>query len=134
MKREIKFRLWSGTKMFYDIDNVMECLKQQLAFDNKLTFPIPYDHVGIDGSSFMQYTGLKDKNSKEIYEGDIITCHTEYERSGDEYDFEENPIEVSFDKRSASFFPLNLNNRWRCDLVNIEIVGNIYENPDLPKW
>ena len=119
MNRELKFRAF---------DNVDYMSNPFTIYDvQSRSVQITHDAI------VMQYTGLKDKNGKEIYEGDIITCHTEYERSNDEYDFEENPIEVSFDNRSASFFPLNLNNRWRCDLVNIEVVGNIYENPDLLK-
>ena len=45
--RTIKFRFWSGLKMFYDLENVMECLKQQLAFDDKLNIKTTeiYTHV-----------------------------------------------------------------------------------------
>lgn len=70
--REIKFRFWSGTDMVYDIENVMECLKQQMAFDAKVTTLIQYDHIGEHGASFMQFTGLQDINGVDIYGGDII--------------------------------------------------------------
>lgn len=73
----------------------------------------------------MQYIGLKDKNGKEIYEGDII--------SGMMYDkrFPKNTF-VMFDKRYAVFKGQN-----GTELIPLgyecEIIGNLYENPELLK-
>ena len=69
MNRKIKFRMWnyvkdnpSKSKMFYDTFEVMACLKQQIAYDLD-KHPLGYDHVS-DGSCFMQFPGLTDKNGK----------------------------------------------------------------------
>jgi len=113
--RELKFRFWD---------------KQLRSMNYRK--PLTYD-FSVEDIIPMQFTGLKDKNDKDIFEGDIVTGHTEYEMSNDDRDFEDEPIVVSYDERSASFYPFMLNSRWRCDVVNIEIKGNIYENPELTK-
>jgi uncharacterized phage protein (TIGR01671 family) len=100
-----------------------------------------YKVMDID-AKLMQYTGLKDKNGKEIYEGDVVKFKL-FESIGDVFGF------VQWWKESAKFavsrykwitndgrliegkhasggFPMN---QIRTD--TFEIIGNIYENPDL---
>jgi len=74
---------------------------------------------------FMQYTGLKDKNGKEIYEGDLL-----------EADWP-NPSKVEFvnGKYMKSFFDY-ANDRFVPEIIvtdQDEVIGNIYENPELLK-
>ena len=76
----------------------------------------------------MQYIWIEDKNGKEVYEGDLVECIAEkaYERDSWVY-----PIEYFVDEQS--FAP-----NWACHLwwgwwTSIEVVGNIYENPELLK-
>jgi uncharacterized phage protein (TIGR01671 family) len=76
-----------------------------------------------DRHIIMQYTGLKDKNGKEIYEGDVVR---RYIRIDDEDNIDEIfEIEWYVDDIECgwSIFPVD------CD--SYEVIGNIYENPEL---
>lgn len=125
MSRVIKFRFWSGTKMFYGIKEVMACLVQQISFDNGLKLPIPYDHVGLHGASFMQFTGIFDKNGKEIYEGDIIR-----------YGLYETETEAAIEYTEAVEF---ITGQFECGTAPLyavvdwgaDVIGNIHENHSL---
>lgn len=68
-----------------------------------------------------QYTGLKDKNGKEIYEGDIVEYKDESSRVN-RLVVKWNGIDASFDFGWV---------RTRYASTNGEVIGNIYENPDL---
>lgn len=107
--RDIKFRAWD--KQFKEMID--------LPFPPRSAWFEKDGEGGPDDFEIMQYTGLKDKNGKEIYEGDILTCEGE----------KDNRV-VAFDR--ASFFVLGI------PLFNvvedfIEVIGNIYENQELVK-
>lgn len=119
--RDIKFRAWNK-----DIKKMFEV--GQITLDKGLWDYQPDDrkHIGISipyQPSFiiMQYTGLKDKNGKEIYEGDKVELDEEIGII--EWNNESSRFVIAFDTWATDF-----DHEYGKDL---EIVGTIYDNADL---
>jgi len=135
--REIKFRAWDMAKkeMMYDY-----CYLNK---GNKFNCYTSTDNIRII-ESVMQYTGIKDKDNKEIYEGDLISYWdgTAIEDKngliefkgilGTKYNLKKN--QISYIKFAGSSFKIEngfvlLSTYLQPE--NIKIIGNIYENPEL---
>lgn len=111
MGREIKFRAWSD-EMYYDVG----CAKGVAVFTHNC-MPV-FDGV------IMQYTGLKDKNGKEIYEGDVVRAFdSRLEKSYN--------LTVVWDQDACSSGWTLSGIGWHQD--ELEVIGNIYEDPHLLK-
>ncbi len=128
--REIKFRAW---------DLVRKRLVNDITFtyDEDDNFNNMYDENSnqIEDKIIMQFTGLKDKNGKEIYEGDIVIIWDSvrqhaYKKIGNpkgEIIF--NEAEFYFKSKDVSYESI----AGHCLNYRVEIIGNIYENPELLK-
>jgi len=138
--REIKFRVWDKNKMWYNVDVCAD------------GFVYAYDKSPISEEAFlgsfqtgrvadtinlMQFTRLKDKNRKEIYEGDVIKASPKAESNskGDKYKIGNRIYLVSYE--SGSFWidsekkDLDVFSFIDINLTDFEVIGNIYENPEL---
>lgn len=136
--REYKFRVWDkeNKEMLYQGSNtthnnsVMDCriVLDELGFDVLVRLYGKDEYEYRNNCELMQYTGLKDKNGKEIYEGDIIT--EIYEGDIIFRPNEVGRIEFSEDGSFLIRFPhhlARLNATWE----PIEVIGNIHDNPEL---
>lgn len=127
--RTIKFRAWVVPQ---DIEGVMKGGEPYMAtqgdgdIETLQSFMFHYS----EEKNLMQYVGLKDKNGKEIFEGDIIT----YMGWGIP-----TKSKIVFNEAIASFqhsYP-NMDSHWVTDTLynheskKYEVIGNIYENPEL---
>ena len=107
--REIKFRVWDGVK-------IHTVYRLEFTFNGEL--------IGRKTYKFMQYTGIKDKNGVEIYEGDMNKTNSSL-------------YKVVFDKccfwgvDERGKYPIYQINHYVLDDEIFEVIGNIYENPEL---
>ena len=129
--REIKFRVWSKSKKiigYIDLQSWGEDGMSINGEDGYYKFDLMLEDLEI-----MQYTGLKDKNGKEIYEGDILKL----DGSDKKKDREVVTFEIDNSNNTAGFSPFCNQIPDACDLYSvwtydsIEVIGNIYENPEL---
>jgi hypothetical protein len=119
--REIKFRAWNNRDDmgYFSLGTLIEGYGSDCPFTPDGENPYMASGVG----TIMQYTGLKDKNGREIYEADLLRC-TE---NGHAYIAPIEYIGSGFwisDDRGGNHLPVE---EYR------EVIGNIYENTDLMK-
>lgn len=118
MNREIKFRAWDVAAKLWRNFLYVDVVTGNVSGNDKTEYIIT------------QFTGLKDKNNKDIYEGDILKIRFKVDEHGD---MEEIIDVVSFDNGAFC-----TNEDWFCNWlfapsITFEVIGNIFENKDLVK-
>ncbi len=116
--REIKFRAYRK--------KTTKTRPEKWIYSDRIGLALFWRFIQDEGDNLLvqEYTGLKSKNGKEIYEGDIAKF----------YSFMENKVKVSdviFIKGCFEFRNSELVNEVLEEEIGIEIIGNIYENPEL---
>ena len=122
--REIKFRAWHKEKKIMGEVLGIDILHKEIFFSNEDVDC--YEHVDFKNIELMQYTGLKDMREKEIYEGDIVKLRANHGIGVVKYYDEWGAFVIEYIKpRPLAVLGINYYKE------NIEILGNIYENPEL---
>lgn len=146
VNREIKFRAWDklNNKMLYPIDifNSQDLWWADDENGNIRLERILDSYGSREILEIQQYTGFKDKNNKEIYEGDLVKINPEHITNTLKY--KDNPIYTcgeimylsgSFKVCQSGLGATYLNDFISCQCCDcgLEIIGNICENPGLIK-
>lgn len=126
MGRPIKFRVWSkGLNRFFK--NEYFSSEEPYAEEDCQV------RLGDNNQIWQQFTGLLDKNNKEIYEGDIVTYQAG-EPNRNDRSFYKGKSVVKFE--NGAFWPRPIKEEYEdswynYELKDLEVIGNIFENPEL---
>jgi|688.fasta_scaffold394980_4 uncharacterized phage protein (TIGR01671 family) len=139
MNRELKFRIWcKGTSTNANFNKPRWI--QPTDFILLKYYRCFQDVIESDDFVVQQYTGLKDKNGKEIYEGDIVTYQQPYRSSRlthpattDSYRTIKAPVIYNQDDFTHEIDGYALGTSMIKTRKDIEVIGNIFENPELIK-
>ena len=118
--RKIKFRAWDKENEKMMKVSSLHLENKEISVKENGTFHL------CRMQDLMQYTGLKDKNGKEIYENDLISCN---KHKNIVVFFEGGCFKVKYLRNSTTTITCTLNSfleKYKC-----KISGNIYEHPEL---
>lgn len=133
--REIKFRAWNKRDKLMEYLDYLNLSKAQFCGNWNVAPPEDlFDVATVKGSlllfsdvTLMQYTGMRDKKNVEIFEGDIVKIPHYHDKRTYINGF------VKFKDGSFLVDYVDMEGIISCHKDNIEVIGNIYENPELLK-
>lgn len=142
--REIKFRAWDKVKKIMRSSVLsLSWLYGESLNDISVDTENGPEDGNIDNFIIMQYTGLKDKNGREIYEGDIVHLWNKYSDDGIKHDWGKWEVYFCGDRWRLKNGDIEYDNgdyyhgyevNWGDNNTSfIEVVGNIFENPEILK-
>jgi uncharacterized phage protein (TIGR01671 family) len=139
MKREIKFRAWDGEQMItesllkeYDTYFILDLSGNFYPHTRTGDSEFEYDQSELNKKQYtlMQFTGLRDKNGVEIYEGDVVVNVGKHPHV---IQWNESGFWTAQDSHKNDYGYTGRALFLKHEFPNIEVIGNIYETPDLCK-
>ena len=123
MEQDIKFRIWDKVDYMSTVCTLRESISKKIQFTKDCII--------------MQFTGLLDRNSKEIYEGDILEGHdkrklTVFSVPGG-FAIESNPIAFGYGYQDGQNCYESIGDKQTASYIqgNCTVIGNVYENSEL---
>lgn len=122
MQDRFKFRAWDTEEDRYVSDD-------DICYDTGGTWDSVYDLLKVANQFYIyeQCTGLKDKNGKLIYEGDVVNCSF----NGKANTVETFSKKLFQGKHLVGFFEYYFSPFNYVNASDVEVIGNIHENPEL---
>lgn len=126
-----RYRAWNkATKEMHEVDDIVSIDIEKKQIYVKTLFFNQLNHYVFDAVVLMQSTGFRDKNGKEIFEGDILKV-TNLSSWLEVVSFNNNKAMFVSKKIKREIEESPLYDLFNTDIFEVEIIGNIYENPEL---
>lgn len=133
-----RYRAWDKIhKIMYEVDDIIainfeekEICVQTIYFEQGLPDSRDLDYYDFDDIVLMQSTGMRDKNDREIFEGDILKV-TNLSSWLEVVSFNSNKAMFVSKETKRKIEETPLYDLFNTDIFEVEIIGNIYTNPEL---
>lgn len=131
--KELKFRIWDNSHNEFirpDYGLIGFCYP----LDGRIAVLTPNSEP-IEDCGIEQYTGIKDKNGKDIYEGDVVKVNDDFDKyglnAGEIYEVYFNAGGFRCKPKYESSITRGDKGFWMDDGNDYEVIGNVHENDDL---
>ena len=124
VQRDFRFRAWDSAARLFEIDVQRASSSTRHRLSSFLDYLNSPDHI------VLEFTGVQDKRMVDIYEGDIVVPEQRYRQ--EDGSFKWSPVRSRV--RAVEWLGGSVHRGWNLggfETANFEVVGNVFEHPDL---